>query len=144
MRLEITTHALTKAGTSYCNLRMYFSEKTQTLPSGSAAERAALLDLPLLADAPHIAGLDDYRGEAGVVLFEVEALANDRIDDLTRNRVGPPLCAGPVAIEHLDDRSVRRSATSNARHFLAKLVVPRPSISIPSQFHTWKTLAVHG
>jgi hypothetical protein len=71
------------------------------------------LDLPLLAEACRIAGLDYHRGEAGEVLFEVEALAAWRIEDLARNRVEPPLCAGPVAGEQLDGRSVRRSGSSN-------------------------------
>ncbi len=103
---------------------------TQTLPSGSAAARAASsvqdpndqrsLDQPFLGGAINIAGLDhclEHVDPGGLDGFEVEALADDRIDDLTRKRVGPPLGAGSVAVENLDDRPVRPSASSNVETF---------------------------
>jgi len=74
----------------------------------SGPERQALPDHPALADAA-IAGFDRRLRRRGGVA-DVEALAAFGIDDLTVNKI-PLLCARPVAIVQLDDRSIRRSSS---------------------------------
>jgi hypothetical protein len=45
--------------------------------------------------------------------FEVEALAAAQIENRAKASVYPLLCASPVAVEYLDRRSIRPSASSH-------------------------------
>jgi hypothetical protein len=82
------------------------------------------LDPPILAV---VAGLD-HRLELiepeAVDGFEIEALAAAQIENCASTCVNPLLCASPIAVEDLDWRSVRCSASSHIETLSVHTAVP--------------------
>jgi hypothetical protein len=82
------------------------------------------LDPPILAA---VAGLDNrlelIEPEA-VDGFEVEALAAAQIENCASTCVYPLLCASPIAVEYLDWRSVRCSASSHIETLSVHTALP--------------------
>src|SRR5215471_5341958 len=96
---------------------------TQQFVRGNADCGWHLLDHPILG----VAGLDhrlELVESEAVDGFEVEALAAAQIGNRAKAGVNPLLCASPVAVEYLDWRSIRRSASCNIETLSVHTAVP--------------------